>query len=258
MTRHVEFEGIENFRDYGGYATAGGARLRNGLLYRSGHHARASDADLEKLKALGLSRIVDLRRPNERARDPSRRWDGFDAQVIDSDTEQEHSVEWLEFLAGSDLTIPSFRQYMLTYYRGAPTDPRYVELYRRYFQVLADGDGPVLVHCAAGKDRTGVICALTHHMAGVHPDDVVEDYLLTNNPARIAARVETVSQLIFESTGRRPTEAAVRYAIGVDAEFLAEAFAAMRERHGSIDGYLDQVLGLEPALRARIHDRLLA
>lgn len=69
MTRHITFEAIENFRDFGGYA-AGQKRLKQGLLYRSASQARATDADLERLAALGLSVIVDLRRSNEREREP--------------------------------------------------------------------------------------------------------------------------------------------------------------------------------------------
>jgi protein tyrosine/serine phosphatase len=258
MTRHIAFEGIENFRDFGGYATACGRGMRRGRLYRSGHHARASEADVARLKDLGISLVVDLRRPNERERDPSPHGERLGAEVILSDAEQEHTVEWLEFLKGSDLSIGAFRRYMLDYYRAAPTDPRYVDLYRRYLGALAGADGAVLVHCAAGKDRTGVICALTQHLAGVHQDDIVADYLATNDPARIAARTEVVGELIFEATGRRASDAAVGYAIGVDAEFLEEAFAAMRGRYGSVDGYLEGALGLDAALRERLHERLLA
>jgi protein tyrosine/serine phosphatase len=257
MTRQIAFEGIENFRDFGGYATACGRGLKSGRLYRSGHHARASEADVARLKALGIGVVVDLRRPNERERDPSPHRERLGAEVIVSDAEQEHTVEWLEFLKDSDLSIAAFRRYMLDYYRAAPTDPRYADLYARYFRALAAAEGPVLVHCAAGKDRTGVICALTQHLAGVHADDIMADYLLTNDPARIAARTEVVGELIFEATGRRPTDAAVAYAIGVDAEFLDESFAAMRDRFGSVDGYLEGALGLDGAMRTRLHDRLL-
>lgn len=258
MTRHIPFEGIENFRDFGGYSTAAGRGLRTGRLYRSGHHGRATDEDLGKLAGLGIAVIVDLRRPNEREKEPSRRWPEFSAKVISSDAEQERTTEWNDFLRSSDLSIEAFRGYMLDYYDAAPTDPRYVDLYRRYFRALAEADGAILVHCAAGKDRTGVICALTHHVAGVHDDDIVHDYLLTNDPARIAARTEMVKQMIFETTGRMPTDAAVEYAIGVQPEFLEAAFAAMRARFGSLDGYLEGALGLEPKLRERVHERLLA
>jgi protein tyrosine/serine phosphatase len=257
MTRHIAFEAIENFRDFGDYP-AGGRRLKRGLLYRSAHHGRASEADLAALAGLGLSVIVDLRRSNEREREPCRRWSGFSAQVIENDIGQDQADEWHAFLARSDLSEASFREYMLDYYRAAPLTPRLLDLYSRYFRALAATDGPVLVHCAAGKDRTGILCALTHHLAGVHDDDIVHDYLLTNDPARMAVRLPVLRQIIHEETGRLPSEAAVRVAMSVEAEYLELAFAVMREAHGSVDGYLDQALGLDGPLRERIHDRLLA
>jgi Protein tyrosine/serine phosphatase len=256
MSRHLPFEGIENFRDFGDYV-AGTRRLRRGLLYRSAHHAEATEADLAKLAGMGVAVIVDLRRSNERQSQPSRRWRPFSAEVIENDIGQEHADEWHEFIAGSDLTAESFRRYMLDYYDGAPHARRHVDLYSRYFQALARTDGAVLVHCAAGKDRTGILCALTHHVAGVHPDDIIEDYLLTNDEARIARRLPTIRRRIAEASGREPSEEALRVAMRVEAEYLERAFAAMRARHGSIDGYLDQALGLTPQLRERIHDRLL-
>ena len=67
MTRKISFDAIENFRDFGDYA-AGSRRLKRGLLYRAAHQSEATEADLEAMRALGLSVIVDLRRPNERER----------------------------------------------------------------------------------------------------------------------------------------------------------------------------------------------
>ena len=142
MTRRIAFEGIENFRDFGDYA-AGDRRLRRGLLYRSAHHAKASDADLDALAGLGLSVIVDLRRTNERDRDPCRRWDGFGAQVIENDIGHEAADEWHTFLAGSDLSEASFRNYMLALYDAAPTclRPRFGRLKDAEF-VQRSGIGP--------------------------------------------------------------------------------------------------------------------
>ena len=85
MDRHVDFEAIENFRDFGGYDTACGRGLRRGRLFRSGHHHTATPADLEKLRELGVEVIVDLRGAAEREREPSRRFDGFDGLVVQSD-----------------------------------------------------------------------------------------------------------------------------------------------------------------------------
>jgi protein-tyrosine phosphatase len=256
MTRRIAFEGIENFRDFGDYAAAG-RRLRGGLLYRSAHQARATDADLAKLAGLGLAVVVDLRRANERERDPSRRWPGFSAQVIENDIGQDNADEWATFIATSDLTVGSFRSYMLDYYRHAPHQPRHVDLYGRYFRALAESRGPILVHCAAGKDRTGILCALTHHLAGVHDDDIQADYLLTNDTDRLTARLPTIREVIRETTGREASDEALMTAMRVEAEYLACSFEAMRAEHGSLDGYLDAALGLDGALRERIHERLL-
>lgn len=258
MTRHIPFDAIENFRDFGDYA-AGQRRLRRGLLYRAAGQSRATDADLEKLAALGLSVIVDLRRANEREREPSRRWNGCAARVIDNDIGQDTADEWSTFIASSDLTVESFRAYMLEYYRQLPFQRRHIDLYRRYFEALAETEGPILVHCAAGKDRTGVICALTHHMAGVHDDDIRQDYLLTNNHERMVARLPMMREHVAEVAGGRvPTDEALITAMRVEAEYLDMAFKVMTDAHGSLDGYLDEVLGLNPGLRDRIHDRLLA
>ena len=257
MARHIRFDSIENFRDFGDYA-AGQRRLKSGLLYRSANQAMATEADLAKLAGLNLSVIIDLRRANEREKNPSRRWEGFAAQVIENDIGQDSTDEWATFIAGSDLTPGSFHAYMMDYYRQAPFQRRHIDLYQRYFQALAATEGPILVHCAAGKDRTGIICALTHHVAGVHDDDIVADYLLTNDPERLEKRLPMIRQVIVEETGRVADDAALMVAMRVEAEYLEEAFAVMRDQAGSLDGYLDDVLGLDADLRSRLQDRLLA
>jgi protein tyrosine/serine phosphatase len=209
------------------------------------------------MRELGLATIVDLRRPNERRRDPCRRWEGFGATVIENDSGEEHDDPWHLFIAGSDLSEGAFRDYMVDYYREAPFVERHVDLYSRYFQALANTDGPVLIHCAAGKDRTGILAALTHHLAGVGEDDLIADFLLTNDPGRFERRVPVMLKVMQDLTGRTPTEAAVRTALGVEAHYLETAFAAIHERHGSLDAYLDRQLGVGEAARKAIHDRIL-
>ena len=256
MTRHIPLEGVDNFRDFGDYPAAGGRRLRRGALYRSAGHSRATDADLERMAALDIAVIVDLRRMEERQREPSRRPAGFAGVVIANDREHPEDA-WHNHIVSGELSAQSFRDYLVEYYRAAPFDDRHVDLFGRYFQSLAEADGAVLIHCAAGKDRTGILAALTHHLAGVHPDDITADYLLTNNPARMAQRLPLVTQAIHEASGRIPDEAAVMTAMGVDALYLETAFAAIAERFGGTDAYLEQALGITPARRAAIAERLL-
>ncbi len=257
MTRHLSFEGVENFRDYGDYPTASGRRLKRGLLYRSAAHAQATDADLEKIAALNLAAIVDLRRKGERERAPSRRHPEFSGRVIYTDEGDVGEDPWQLFMKQSDLSAESFRGYMYDYYDEAPFVDRHVWLYSQYFRHLAETEGPVLIHCAAGKDRTGILAALTHHVAGVSDDHIMADFLLTNDPERMAKRLPMVMQMMQETTGRAPTEGAVMVAMSVEAGYLERAFAAIKARHGSIDEYLEAVLGVDAALRQALEARLL-
>jgi protein tyrosine/serine phosphatase len=256
-TRMLPFEGVDNFRDYGDYATAAGRRIHPGRLYRSANHAAATDADLEAMSALNLAVIVDLRRAEERRRNPSRRPKAFAAQVIDNDIDDRPEDPWLMFLKDSDLSAASLRGYLMGYYRAAPFETRHVDLFRRYFRAVADADGPVLIHCAAGKDRTGLLAAFTHHLVGVHGDDITEDYLLTNDEARFERRGPMVVQNLSEATGRPADMAIARIAMGVDAAYLAEAFRAIEAEYGSIDAYLERALGIDAVLRERVEARLL-
>jgi protein tyrosine/serine phosphatase len=257
MTRHIDFDGIENFRDFGGYATACGRGLKRGVLYRSGAHHLATEEDLARLKALGVTAIVDLRQPHERARDPSRRWSGFDARVIENDLVSEHT-DWLVKLRANELTPEWFFEDTRQFYAHGPLEPRHIELFSRWFHALAEAKGPMLVHCAAGKDRTGMICALTHHLAGVHRDDMIADFLMTNDEARIERKMASLAAFLAEALQLTVPDAALRTAVSVHPAYLETAFQVMADAHGSVDGYLEQALGVDSALRARIQERVLA
>jgi protein tyrosine/serine phosphatase len=257
-TRLLPFEAVENFRDYGDYPTVGGGRIASGRLLRSGHHARASDADLERLAALGVGTVVDLRRSSERAAQPSRRPAGFTGRVIESGDQDTADAPHITLLKTTDLTEATVRAFMLDTYRGLPFDARHVELFGAYFEALAESSGAVLIHCAAGKDRTGVLAALTHRMLGVHEDDVIEDYLLTNTAVRLEARTPEIAEVIHKTYGRKPSPTAVKAFLGVEPSYLEAAMAEIEARHGGLEGYLGDMLGVDPARQERIAARLLA
>jgi len=243
--RILPLEGVENFRDYGGYAVPGGLRVVRGRLWRSAHHGAATHDDLARIAGLGLTAVVDLRRPTERANQPSRRPDGFAGRVIDCDAGDQAEPPHVAFLRKTDLSAESARAFFLDYYRKAPFEPRHLELFGRYFEAL-DMGRPVLIHCTAGKDRTGLLAALTHHLLGVDEADLLADFELTNRAARIETRLPQVTEAMTESLGRRPSETAVRAFLGVDRTYLAEAFGAIRREAGSVEAYLAG-LGLDGA-----------
>lgn len=250
--RILSFEAIENVRDFGDYGGAGGSRVAGGRLLRSGHHARATDADLERLAGLGVSTIVDLRRGAERREQPCRRYPGFAGQVIEGGDDGYGEAPHITFLKNTDLTPESVRAFMLQTYRDMPFDDRHLELFRQYFAALATGEGAVLIHCAAGKDRTGLLAALTHHLLGVSDEDLLEDYLLTNTAVRLAERAPEIAGRIRAAYGKQASEAAVIAFLGVEPGFLEAAFASIRDAYGSVDAYLEQALGVDHARREAV------
>jgi len=256
--RKRAFEGVRNFRDFGGYAGSGGRRMASGRFFRSAHYALASDSDLQELAVLGIGAIVDLRRPFERERSPSRRWPDFSAALVENHDNDEGagSDSWDGFMADWDLSAEGIRTYHLRYYDRAPTLPRLHDLYGRYFRALAASEGPVVVHCAAGKDRTGIICALTHTLAGVHRDDMIADFLLTNDAAAFDIHAPVWAEEIAKQRGKAPSIATMHVMMGVHESYLDRAFTVIDERFGGFDRYLSEALGVDKALRAALEHKL--
>ncbi|MGO4410202.1 MULTISPECIES: tyrosine-protein phosphatase [unclassified Brevundimonas] len=255
--RLLPFQALDNFRDYGDYAVGEG-RVARGRLYRSAHQARATEADLERLAALNIATVVDLRRPSERRDQPSRRPANWVGQVIESDHDDGGEAPHVTFLKTADLTEISGRAFMADTYRRLPFEPAHLDLFRRYFRALAEGEGAVLIHCAAGKDRTGLLAALTHSLLGVSRDDLIADYLLTNIAVDLEGRAEGIAKKLTEMTGRPASRGAVVAFLGVEADYLDGAFGAITQAQGSIAAYLEQTLGVDAALAERIRARLTA
>ncbi len=257
--REVEpyaFAGIENLRDFGGVASRFGGRLRTGRLFRSAHLGAASPADLEALERLGIGVVADLRRPTERRRAPSR-WSAFAGRLICSDEGDMKEGPHVEFLRQGDLGDDAVDAYLGRYYREAPFEPRHVAMFTETFDALDRDRGALLVHCTAGKDRTGLLAALIQRALGVHPDDAMADFLRTNEVMLTATnRMRTVAALT-PIIGRPPSEAILRGFLGVRSTHLDLAFAAIDARPGGLEGYL-AALGVDPPRLERLCGRLLA
>ncbi len=174
------FEGIHNFRDYGGYAARDG-RLKSGILWRSGQHGGATPADLAGVAEIGIVTVVDLRGDSERQMMPCLRHDDFDGLVLFAPGETAGSELAPHEEAGRGITTADqARAAMTRLYVNMPFRDVLVRSLNLYFEALATRDGASLLHCLAGKDRTGLAVALLHRLLGVHEDDVMADYLLTN------------------------------------------------------------------------------
>lgn len=256
--RVLPLSGIHNFRDYGGYRARKGT-LRTGHLWRSGHHFGATPEDLDAVHHIGIARVIDLRGDSERAQFPCLRHEQWAGQVVfhPGETAGDHGRAVHDEAAAGVRTADDARRAMVKLYDKLPFRPVLVGTFRLYLQTLAEDHGPSLLHCFAGKDRTGVGAAIVHRLLGVHADDVMADYMLTNTAGNSEARIAAAATNVRASFGPSMTDDALRTIMGVQPEFLESAFAAMEREHGTFEAYAEAVLGADAALVARLEERLV-
>jgi protein tyrosine/serine phosphatase len=255
--RVLVLEGVHNFRDAGGYAVRGGGRMKRGQVWRSGQHHGATDADLVRIDALGLDSVFDLRTAKERGTHPCRRPQAFAAKVFFStDPEGRHAPHIAAAQTTRQRTAEGTRESLVRNYSAICFRPELQAMIRGYIDRLAEGSGPGLVNCMAGKDRTGIAVAMLQAGLGVHRDDILADYLLTNTAGDVEARIASGAETIRVITGQLDDEV-LRVLMGVEPEYLAAAWAAIEERHGTVDAYLQDALGLDGAKRERLKAALV-
>ncbi|MEU0673662.1 tyrosine-protein phosphatase [Streptomyces sp. NPDC006172] len=254
-----ELAGVRNFRDVGGLPTADGRKVRHGVLFRSGHLAHATGEDAAFLASLGLHTVFDFRNAadlrlegpdvelpgvrnvNLPLSDPA---DGaeFWKMVRDGDIEQLRQILGDGKAAGR----------MVASYRSIVTQ-RTAE-HSRVLHALAEDSVPVLMHCAAGKDRAGLSVAVTLLALGVERDAILADYLESNakhrryKVRRSGTSADAYSPEVMELLGPL---------FDARAEYLTAALETIEANWGGVDPYLEQGLGLTEQTRERLRERLL-
>jgi protein-tyrosine phosphatase len=240
-SRHFNLEGASNFRDLGGYRTNDGRVVRWRQIFRSNHLGHLTAADTAIVRAVGLRSAFDLRGREERMAAAC----GLEEITVHPLPIEPTVVAALRTrLAAGSLSSADAREIMRESYRT------YVRLnthsFRTLFAHLLQDHAPLVIHCTAGKDRTGFACALVLHALGVPDDVIAEDYLLTNH----FYRRDPASGTEFPED--------VREVIGsVEASYLAAALEAIHADFGGLEGYLKDGLGLGESERNMLRVRYL-
>ena len=256
--RVLALEGVHNFRDYGGYTARDGAKLKVGRLFRSGQHVDATPDDLETIGQLNISKIIDLRGNSERVRFPCARPLNFAAEVLFAEGETAGAGHAPHVEAARQVTnAAEAHAAMVRLYDSMPFRPRLIEVFQLYFSALADSSSATLLHCLAGKDRPGLAAGLFHRLVGVHPDDVMADYLLTNEAGNMERRIAAGAETVRANFGHAIDDDAVRTLMSVHPEYLDTAFAAIEREYESIDAYARDVLAVSDEKREAIASQLL-
>ena len=241
--RLVPLEGALNFRDLGGYSAAEGRRTRWGCVFRSDGLDQLTDGDLDRLARLGIRLVCDLRNAREVLDAPSR---------LPPHPELRH----LRHPIGEhrDDDPPLLERILAGHVREFSTEQmadQYVAMlefagpvFAEVVQLAADAaNHPMVFHCTAGKDRTGVAAALLLGVLGVADDDLLDDYELTTT-YRSATRIERLRPRLAQV---RVDVDAVRAYLFAERPVLAATLEHIRTRWGSIDGYLHDAGELDRA-----------
>jgi protein-tyrosine phosphatase len=240
--RHLDLEGASNFRDLGGYAARDGRTVRWRQIFRSNHLGHVTDADIEILRGLKVRSAFDFRGAEERVtalcgmRDIAVHSLPIEPTVVASLRARAAAGTALSPADAVDVMRDSYRSYV-----------RYnTPSFRALFAHLMEDRAPLVIHCTAGKDRTGFACALILHALGVPDEVIADDYLLTNRFYRRDPN----------SSSDLPDQ--VRQVLGsVETSFLAAAFEAIAEEYGDLEAYFGDGLKVGARERAQLQARYL-
>ena len=232
--RRVTFQELFNFRDLGGYPTADGQQVAWRRLYRSDNLGRLSGQDAAQFTALGIRTVVDLRRPSELTEH---------GRLPDLAGVAYHHLHLIHpaWERSPEDDLPARTAYLID---------RYTEMAAAGGDAIGDAlrliaqssSAPLVFHCMAGKDRTGIVAALTLALLGVDDATVAADYALSEAPDEAYRMRHALNPAPY---------------VVVPAAVMTGFLGALRDGHGSIEGYVKS-LGVTADDIAAMRDHLLA
>ncbi|MDE0238080.1 MAG: tyrosine-protein phosphatase [bacterium] len=240
LRRILQFDGALNVRDLGGVTNSNGQQVKFGVVYRSDDLAELSDLDLAELEKRSVRTVVDFRSSEEVEARPSRLPPGATAVSAPFARGDRTAGEVMESLIAGQLTREDAHQILLDSYRHIADigSPAFAVLIRSIID-----RSPVLFHCAGGKDRTGVAAAVILSILGVDRDQIVDDYMLTND--RLTDQSSTFQLRLAEY----PEESRdVLLALGLaKADYIELALDVIERDFGGIESYAQEQLSLSQA-----------
>ena len=245
----------DNFRDLAGIEStyvAGDSTMRSETIYRS-NALDLSDEDLATLEDLGVSTVIDLRTAQQVEETPDRVPEGAEYVHIDLIGDQANGANTMSDISFD--TPESAAAILEQTNVGFVEDAGQRERFGEVLTTIAEADGSILFHCTAGKDRAGWTSAILQLAAGVSEQDVMANYLATNDYSE--ERIAATADKVREAKGDEAADA-IKVLLGVQESFLQAGLDAMAEKYGDIDGHLSEGLGLDEDTVAALKDRLVA
>ncbi len=256
--RKLGMEGTPNFRDFGGYTAADGRKVKWGYLFRSGQLSNLSDLDIDLLANLELDLICDFRRVEEQQSDPSRLPAERTPKIASLPITPGSNSRFFEEAEREGSGMAFGRQAMFDFMVEINRDfvlgqgETYAQMFR---EILELEEARFLVHCAAGKDRTGFAAAIILMALGVPREVVMHDYLLTRQFFHPQKEIERLKR---KYSMEHMDAEAVLPMLEVHEDYLGQALEVIEGEYGTVENYLDQVLGVGAVELRELRRRYLA
>ena len=252
--RALPTEGVRNFRDFGGYHTSDGQRVRWQMLYRSGHLGTLTDKDRALIASLNIDLVCDFRTQPEMDMNPSSFAPGHTPKIAELKLNPGDNLEFIDMMKSfndsSDLQDAA-RGKMRNINQQLALSK--TEVYREMFQALLHSDGPYLIHCSAGKDRTGFGAAIILTVLGVPEEAIFHDYLLSNNYTDPAHSLAWYNKF----TGSNLNAEAATPLFEVHGDYLKTAFDAIYANYQDMNTYIRDEMRLDDNAINTLRQRLL-
>lgn len=243
--RAIALEGTSNFRDIGGYRARDGLKVRWGKLYRSASLNGLSPTDQEKLQQLGVGDSIDLRSQFERKKFAyaypflKSHACSIDSQIMD--------VAIVALKNHQTLTVAQASDFMQSIYRDFVLHQQ--AHFSHFFDLVLAQKHSTVFHCTAGKDRTGYACAMVLGALGVHRDDILSDYLLTQTYYQAPVSSYALNFNLSEDV--------MQVLLGVKADYLDQALNLIDTDFWGMSCYLQHQLHLDSTKQQQLFERLL-
>ena len=249
--RLLPMDGAHNTRELGGYKTADGLSVKWGMLFRSDKLSDISKTDQAYLQNLGIKKIIDFRSKEEKAEDPDIIPKGISyiEMPISVDGAMRSKIEAV--LKGE--TNKEVKSFLIDANKEFVSD--YVEVYENFLRGLIDDEGPILFHCTAGKDRAGFAAAITLIALGVSKEDVIKDYMKTNQFTK--KRIEEIIKQIELMTLYQTDAEILRPLLGVEREYIETAFHTAEEEYGSLENFIKNGLNISDEDIKKLRNKFL-
>lgn len=236
--KHLPMAGGTNFRDMGGFKTIDGKNLKWGKLFRSNEMKLLTDSDMDYLSSIPLTSIVDFRSENEANKAPDR----IPSSVLYTysyfiNPTILNGIDSLFYLPESYLD-----SLMIDMSLSLVMDQESIERYKNFFSLLQNEENiPLIFHCTAGKDRTGIAAALILYTLGVDENTIMEDYLASN-----IYLADSYEEKLAEFPNAFPF-------LGVKQEFLQAVIQQLKDDYNTVENYLEEVLEVDIQLLRELY-----